>query len=80
MGRNEDRKKDRKKERKKERKREKKKGLARAVTVEGMKEGARASLFRKLKKGRNGHSSNDERKRDEWKKGEKIEKCNERVK
>lgn len=35
----------------------------RAVTVEGMKEGARASLFRKLKKGRNGHSG-VERKRE----------------
>jgi len=39
-----------------------------------MKEGARASLFRKLKKGRNGHSSNDERKRDEWKKRKKDRK------
>ena len=46
----------------------------RAVTVEGMKEDARASLFRKLKKGRNGHSGNDERKRDEWKKKGKRQK------
>lgn len=35
-----------------------------AVTVEGMKEGARASLFRKLKKSRNGHSGNDGRERE----------------
>lgn len=34
------------------------------MTVEGMKEGARASLFRKLKKSRNGHSGNDERERE----------------
>lgn len=55
MGRNEDR------ARKKKKKKEKD---LRAVTVEGMKEGAkRASLFRKLKKGRNGHS-NEEKKRE----------------
>jgi hypothetical protein len=36
----------------------------RTVTVEGMKERARASLFRKLKKGRNGHSGNGEMERE----------------
>lgn len=58
MGRKEDRKREREEET--EKKREKEKDL-RAVTVERMKEGARASLFRKLKKGTNGRNGKRER-------------------
>lgn len=60
-----------------ERKKEKKKGEKdlSAVTVKGMKEGARASLFRKLKKSRNGHSGERQRegarRRDKRKKKER---------
>lgn len=70
MGRKEDREKARERQ-KREKSREKKEKDLCAVTVERMKEGARASLFRKLKKGTNSHSGNDERERDKWKKRER---------